>query len=146
MLDTVIQDGVAADDVVPYLMRAIAWMNLGRSTEALKDLGHPMLAASLDAAVLRGIVHADEGRWRDARENFTAAFGVVGTLPIDMQRRAVIAAVRADVEVEDYPAAERAFAEFENVGIPRNIEADVAVLSGRIAEGQGPSGGGTGRL
>ena len=35
----IIADGVPSDDAMPYLMRAMAWMELGRNVEAMKDLG-----------------------------------------------------------------------------------------------------------
>jgi tetratricopeptide (TPR) repeat protein len=137
VLDIMIGAGLPSDDAVPYLMRAMAWMKLGRNVEAMKDLSHPLLATSLDAAVLRGIVHANEGRWREARENFAAAAGVVPTLPIDMQRLAIAAATRTALESRDLQDAARNFAEFETVGVPPEMEGDVAVLAGRIAEGKG---------
>ncbi|WP_145911858.1 tetratricopeptide repeat protein [Blastochloris viridis] len=137
VLDTLIGDSGPSDDAMPYLLRAMAWMNLGRNAEAMKDLAHPLLATSLDAAVLRGIVHTNEGRWREARENFAAAAGIVATLPIDMQRQAVAAATRAAVELRDFEGAARTYSEFETVGIPRELEGEVAVLAGRIAEGKG---------
>ncbi|BBF91853.1 tetratricopeptide repeat protein [Blastochloris tepida] len=137
VLDTIIGDGVPSDDAVPYLMRSMAWMELGRNAEAMKDLAHPLLATSLDAAALRGIVHVHEGRWREARENFAAAAGVVGTLPIDMQRRMVLAATRAALEMGDFREAARVFAEFETIGVPDELAAEVAVLAGRIAEHDG---------
>ncbi|NJL08503.1 MAG: hypothetical protein HC900_09745 [Methylacidiphilales bacterium] len=137
VLDTIIGDGVPSDDAIPYLMRSMAWMELGRNAEAMKDLAHPLLATSLDAAALRGIVHANEGRWREARENFAAAAGVVSTLPIDMQRKAVLAATRALLELREFKEAARTFAEFETIGVPDELAAEVAVVSGRIEEHEG---------
>lgn len=140
VLDTIIADGVPSDDAVPYLMRSMAWMELGRNAEAMKDLAHPLLATSLDAAAIRGIVHANEDRWREARENFAAAAGVAGTLPIDMQRKMVLAATRTALEMRDSKEAARVFSEFETIGVPDELAAEVAVLAGRIAESEGKMG------
>lgn len=134
VIDAIVADGHLSDDPTPYLMRALAHFDLGHYAEALKDLSHPLLAASLDAAILRGMVHAAEGRWREARENFVASAGVVSSLPIDVQRKAAMAAMRAALEVRDAPDAARLLSEFETLGVPTEMEADVALIAGRLAE------------
>jgi hypothetical protein len=61
----------------------------------------------------------------------------MGTLPLDVQRMMLKDIVRAAVEVGDIAGAVRQMREFEAVGIPHELEPQISVLAGRIAEGLG---------
>jgi tetratricopeptide (TPR) repeat protein len=125
------------DDPTGLVLRAIANIMLGRPEGALKDLGHPLAGNQYDAPLWRAMVHARQGKWNDAREGFRAAAMSVGTLPLDVQRMMLKEMVRSAIEVGDITGAVNEMHEFEAAGIPREFEAALSVLSGRIAEGLG---------
>jgi hypothetical protein len=70
-----------------------------------------------------------------AREGFRNVAAVIGTLPIELQRLALQKALLAFIEVRDFAAAEALLNEFETIGVPRDIEAQLKLLGGRLAEG-----------
>jgi thioredoxin-like negative regulator of GroEL len=119
------------------VLRAIANIMMGRLDPALKDLGHPLVGNQHDAPLWRALIYARQGKWNDAREGFRAVGAAIGTLPIDMQRMILKDIVRASIEVGDITGAVAQMHEIEAVGIPRELEASLSVLSGRIAEGLG---------
>ena len=125
------------DDPTALVLRAVANIMMGRLDPALKDLGHPFVGNQHDAPLWRALVHARQGKWSDAREGFRAAGAAMGTLPLDVQRMMLKDMVRASIEVGDITGAVSRMHEFEAVGIPRELEPSLSVLSGRIAEGLG---------
>jgi tetratricopeptide (TPR) repeat protein len=138
VLDVALADSPpTAEDSTPLVLRAIANIMIGRLDAALKDLTHPLVGNQHDAPLWRAVVYARQGKWSEAREGFSAAGLAMGTLPLDVQRMMLTDIVRAAVEVGDIAGAVRQMREFEAVGIPRELEAQLSVLSGRIAEGLG---------
>jgi tetratricopeptide (TPR) repeat protein len=138
VLDVALADSPpTAEDSTPLVLRAIANIMIGRLDAALKDLAHPLVGNQHDAPLWRAVVYARQGKWSEAREGFSAAGLAMGTLPLDVQRMMLMDIVRAAVEVGDVAGAVRQMREFEAVGVPRELEAPLSVLSGRIAEGLG---------
>jgi len=138
VLDVTLADSPpTAEDSTPLVLRAIASIMIGRLDGALKDLAHPLVGNQHDAPLWRAVIFARQGKWSEAREGFSAAGLAMGTLPLDVQRMMLTDIVRAAVEVGDIAGAVRQMREFEAVGVPRELEAQISVLSGRIAEGLG---------
>jgi hypothetical protein len=59
------------------------------------------------------------------------------TLPLEFQRVMLQDIVRASIEVGDVTTAASRLSEFETIGVPRELEPSISVLSGRLAESLG---------
>jgi hypothetical protein len=120
-----------------HLLRGLSELMIGRPAKALNDLSHTELADSHDAALLRTIAHVELSAWPEARESFRAGAMSLRFLPADLQRRILLSALRAAVEVRDFAEANRLMIELEATEVPEDMAAQYAVLAGRIAEGLG---------
>ena len=118
-------------------LRAITNIMLDRPAQALRDLGNPNIGNQYDAPLWRALAHARQGKWIEAREGFKNVETTLGTLPVELQRIALRDSVRAALEVRDIGAAANQLNEFEMLGVPRELEPSISVLSGRLAEGLG---------
>jgi tetratricopeptide (TPR) repeat protein len=130
-------DKPTADDPGVIVLRAVANMMLGRVDTTLKDLANPLVGKQNDATLWRALAQARQGRWAEARDAFRQLEGALGALPLELQRIAVADALRATIEVGDFPAAVNRLNDFEVIGVPRDLEALIAVLAGRLAEALG---------
>ncbi len=90
-----------------------------------------------DAPLWRALAHARQGKWAEAREGFKNVETTLGTLPIELQRLALKDSVRAAIEVSDFDGAADQLNDFETLGLPRELEPTISVLTGRLAEGLG---------
>jgi len=125
------------DDSTGLVMRAVANVMLGRSDAALRDLSNPLVGNQHDAPLWRALAFAKQGKWAEAREGFRHVEVAMGTLPIELQRLALKEAVRASIEARDFAGAAGQLNEFETLGVPKDLEATISVLAGRLAEGLG---------
>jgi tetratricopeptide (TPR) repeat protein len=138
VLDTVIADDrPTADDPAPLVMRAIANIMLNRPDIALKDLANPVVGNQNDAQLWRALVHAQGGKWAQARDAFRNVEGALSALPLELQRVALKEALRAAIEVGDFPNATDRLNDFATIGISPEFAPLVSVLAGRLAEGVG---------
>ena len=119
------------------VLRAIANIMIGRPDAALKDLSNPFVGNQHDAPLWRALAYARLGKWAEAREGFRNAEAAMTTLPLEMQRTMLKDMVRASLEVGDVTGAAGQLNEFEMIGVPRELEPAIAVLTGRLAEGLG---------
>jgi tetratricopeptide (TPR) repeat protein len=126
-----------AEDSTGLVMRAIANIMLGRSEDAFRDLGSPLVGNQYNGPVWRAFAQARQGKWAEAREAFRNAGQSIGSLPLELQRLVLKESVRSAIEVRDFAGAQTLLAEFDALGTPPEIEPSLAVLSGRIAEGLG---------
>jgi len=126
-----------AEDTSGLIMRAVANLMLRRADEALKDLANPLIGNQHDAQLWRAMAYTEQGRWAEAREAFVGLDASIGTLPLELQRIVLRVAVRTSIEAGDYGAAADELNEFDQVGIPSDTEASIAVLRGRLAEALG---------
>jgi hypothetical protein len=110
---------------------------LGRIDSALKDLANPLVGNQNDAPLWRALAHARQGKWVEARDAFRLVEGALGALPLELQRIAMKDALRASIEVGDFPGAIGRLNDFKTVGVPHELEAPVAVLTGRLAQSTG---------
>jgi tetratricopeptide (TPR) repeat protein len=135
VLDVAIADNPpTAEDSSPAVLHAIANVMLGRPDAALKDLANPVVGDQHDAPLWRAFANARLGKWAEARETFRNVEAAMGTLPLELQRAIMKEMIRAFIEVGDVTGAARQMNDFELVGVPREYEPALAVLSGRLAE------------
>lgn len=138
VLDTTIADErPTAADPSPLVLRSIANIMLSRFDAALKDLGDPAVGNQNDAQLWRALVAARQGRWAEAREQFRYVEAAIGSLPLELQQYTLLAALRASIEVGDFTGAANRLNDFQTIGVSPDIEPDVTVLTGRLAEGVG---------
>ena len=138
VLDVALADNPpSAEDPTPAVLRAVANIMIGRADAALKDLSNPFVGNQYDAPLWRALALARLGKWAEAREGFRESEASLATLPLEMQRVMLKDAIRAFIEVGDVTGAVGQLNEFEMVGVPRELEPAISVLSGRVAEGLG---------
>jgi hypothetical protein len=133
------EETLAGDDAGFALLHALAELDLARPEDALRDLAKPALAAMPEAALLRASALARTARFAEAREQFAAGEAGLISLPIELQRTALLDGLRAAIEVSDFAEASRIRNEFETVGVAKDQEVMLAMLSARLAEGVGKS-------
>jgi tetratricopeptide (TPR) repeat protein len=132
-------DHPSTEDSSGLVMRAVAKVMMGRAEEGLADLSSPLIGDNHDAQLWRGLALARLGRWGEAAENFKRMEATVTTLPIELQRHVLLAAVRASIETRDFGVAADKLNDFDTLGVPKDLESRIAVLTGRLDEGLGRS-------
>lgn len=125
------------EDPTALVVRAVASILMGHPERGLKDLSSPAIGSNYDAQLWRAMVSVRQGKWADAREKFKSAEFSITSLPIDLQRIVIADALRASLEVKDYPGAAKRASELEVIGVGPEQTASVEVLRGRLAEGLG---------
>ena len=119
------------------VLRGICHLMLGREDQTLKDLASSVVGNRHDAQLWRGIALSRLGRFAEAREALKTVQAASAGLPIELQRLAVVEAVRSAAEVKDYAEAARHLNDFDSLGVPQELKPTLFVLSGRVAEGLG---------
>jgi tetratricopeptide (TPR) repeat protein len=138
VLDVAIADQPATlENPSAVVLRAVCNIMIGRADMGLKDLANPFVGNQHDAPLWRALAYAKLGKWAEAREGFRNMESAIGTLPLELQRGVMKEMVRASVEVGDITGATALLNEFEAIGIPRELEPLIALLTGRINEGLG---------
>jgi hypothetical protein len=125
------------EETVARMLHAIANILMGHPAQGQKDLSNPAIGNHYDAQLWKALAEAGQGKWADAREKFKNAGFAVSSLPIELQRRIIVEAMRASLEVGDYSGASKRGSELEAIGIPAELKPAVAVLRGRLAEALG---------
>ena len=126
-----------AEDPAALIVHALGNILMGRPERGLKDLASPVIGSNYDSQLWKAMASAHQGKWADAREKFKSTEFAVASLPIDLQRIVIVDAMRASLEVKDYPGAAQHASELEVIGLLPEQVAAVAVLRGRLAEGLG---------
>jgi tetratricopeptide (TPR) repeat protein len=140
VLDVALADEhAAARDASANVLRAITEVMMNRPDEALKDLANPAVGDQHDAPLWRALAYARQGKWAQAREGFKRAEAAVATLPIELQRMALMDEIRAAIEVGDFAGAADDLNDFETIGVPPEMQPAISVLIGRLSEGLGRS-------
>ncbi len=138
VLDFTLSQERGADDVTGTVLSAVTNVMMDRPAAALKELGNPQIGNQLDAPVWRAMAYARQGQWAEAHKRFKQIDSTaLGVLPIELQRLALRAALRAAIEVGDFDDASGVLAELKTAGVPPALAPSVAVLVGRIDEGLG---------
>ena len=130
-------DQRGADDVTGSVLKAVADVMLDRPEEALKELSNPQIGDQQDAPIWRAFAYARQGKWPEAHAGFKAVRSVMGAMPIELQRKAMLDAMRSAIEVNDFAGAKQVVNEFETVGVPPSLAPSIAVLSGRLYQSLG---------
>ena len=126
-----------AEDPAVLIVHAVANILMGRPERGLKNLASPLIGTNYDSLLWKAMASARQGKWPDAREKFKSAEFAITSLPVDLQRIVVADAMRASVEVKDYPGAAKRASELDVIGTSPDQTAAVMVLRGRLAEGLG---------
>jgi tetratricopeptide (TPR) repeat protein len=141
VLDVALVDSPpTADSCSQLVLHAIASIMLGRPELALKDLGNPLVGNQFDAPLWRAVALARQGKWSDARDGFRNVEAALGALPLELQRSVLKEMARSALEVGDVTGAVAGLRDMELVGVPREMEPALSVLTGRLAESRGHVG------
>jgi tetratricopeptide (TPR) repeat protein len=127
----------ASEDISANVLRAVAEVMMDRPDDALKDLANPAIGDQHDAPLWRALAFADQGKWGQARDSFKRVEAAIATLPVELQRAALKCEMRAAIEVGDFASAAENLNDIETIGVPREMQPEMAVLIGRLAEGMG---------
>lgn len=127
----------SAENPAALVLRAICNIMIDRPEQAYKELVNPLVGDQLDAPLWRAFALARLGRWSEANRGFRDSEGALQGLPLELQRVAIKEALRTAIEAKDYNAASRGLNDFETVGLPREMQPEVQVLMGRLAQGLG---------
>jgi tetratricopeptide (TPR) repeat protein len=125
------------DDVTGSVLSAVANLMLDRPEQALVELDKPRVAGQLDAPVWRAIAYSRQGKWAEAHAAFAHVEIAVAALPIQLQRMAMLEALRSAVEVRDFHNAAQIANACDGIGMPGDLHPRFEVLIGRIDEGLG---------
>lgn len=119
------------------IVRGLANILGGFPERGLKDLAHPSVSAGYDSRLWKAIGLARTGKWAEARELFKGVDFAIGALPIDLQRIAILDALRASLEVRDYAGVTARLNELDIVGVAPDRQGYLALLRGRMAQALG---------
>jgi tetratricopeptide (TPR) repeat protein len=134
---TLADERPTAEDTAALVLHAIVNIMLDRADGGLKDLANPLVGNQNDAQLWRAIAHARQGKWAEAVNGFRQVEMAMATLPIEMQQRTLKDFLHALIEIGDFSTAANKLNDFEAIGVPREMDAEVSVLTGRVAEGLG---------
>jgi hypothetical protein len=125
------------DDSNLMIIRALASILAGQAEQGLKDLASPVVGTGYDSRLWRAMAHARLGKWGEARELFKGVDYALGALPLELQRIALVDALRAALEVRDYSGVSSRLNELEIIGIAPEQHGYLALLRGRMAQALG---------
>jgi tetratricopeptide (TPR) repeat protein len=126
-----------SEDPAALIVHSVANILVGRPERGLKDLANPAIGTNYDSQLWKAMASARQGKWADAREKFKSADFSITSLPIELQRIVIADAMRASIEVKDYPGAAKRASELGVIGVPAELKPAISVLRGRLAEGLG---------
>ncbi|MDB5654312.1 MAG: tetratricopeptide 4 protein, partial [Tardiphaga sp.] len=125
------------ENPVALIVHAVASTLMGRPEQTLKDIANPVLGPGYDAELWKALAYSKQDKWVLAREKFKNAELAISSLPADLQRIALIQALRASLEVKDFAGASARGSELETLGIPPGLKPQVLLLSGWLDEALG---------
>ncbi|MET0220219.1 MAG: tetratricopeptide repeat protein [Tardiphaga sp.] len=138
MADLAISDSKAGEENPSALIvHAVASAMMGRPAQTLKDIANPVLGPGYDSELWKAMAYAKQEKWVEARERFKNAELNMASLPPDLQRTALLLALRAALEVKDYAGASGRGSELEVVGITPELKPAATMLSGWLDEALG---------
>jgi tetratricopeptide (TPR) repeat protein len=132
-------DKQASENASAIVLRAIAEVMMERPDDALHDLADPAVGDQHDAPLWRALAFSQQGQWARARQGFKTVEAAVATLPVELQRVALLDEMRAAIEVGDFDGAAAVLNDFQTIGVPHDMQPMLAVLMGRLDEGMGRS-------
>jgi hypothetical protein len=126
-----------SEDANILIVHALASILAGTPEQGLKDLANPAVGSGYDSRLWRAMAHARLGKWDKARELFKGVDFALGALPLELQRIALIDALRASLEVRDYAGVSSRLNELDIVGVAPDQQGYLALLRGRMAQALG---------
>jgi hypothetical protein len=136
VLDVMLADQRPAnEEASAMVLRAIAELMMNRPEDTLRDLANPIVGDQHDAPLWRALAYAQQGKWALARQDFKSVEASIATLPIELQRQALMEEMRAAIEVGDFGGANDDLNDLETIGVPHEMRPAMSVLIGRLAEG-----------
>jgi len=135
----VMESELKAEDLTRRLRitRAIADTLAARPAEALAILDSPGIGQDVDALFWRTMARTDSGDFKGARHDAIEAASVVEAYPLWARNKFYFSAVRAAVEADDLPLAERFLDLVQTKGLGAEDASLYHLLAGRIDEGRG---------
>ncbi len=124
-------------DPVALIVHSVASTLMGRPELALQDLASTAIGTKYDPQLWKALAEARLGKWAEAREKFKNTESAITSLPIDLQRIVILAAMRAAIEVRDYSGAAKRDSDLQIIGLSPEQAPAAAVLRGRLAEALG---------
>jgi tetratricopeptide (TPR) repeat protein len=138
VLDLALADAKpGAEDPAVLVVHSVASTLMGRPERGLKDLANAAIGTNYDSQLWKAVANARLGKWAEAREKFKSVEFAITSLPIELQRIVIVDAMRASLEVRDYPGAAKRATELEVIGPPPELKPAISVLRGRLAEALG---------
>lgn len=138
VIDAFVADQPAAsEDSNLLILHALASILAGTPEQGLKDLASPAVGSGYDSRLWRAMAHARLGKWDKARELFKGVDFALGALPLELQRIAVMDALRASLEARDYAGVSSRLNELEIIGVAPEHQGHLALLRGRMAQALG---------
>jgi tetratricopeptide (TPR) repeat protein len=125
------------DESITLMIHAVASILIDRPAQGLRDIANPVIGSNYDSQMWQALALARQQKWADAREKFKNVEFAIASLPLDLQRIVTADAMRASLEVKDYAGAAKRRAELDVIGVPAEMQPEVAVLRGRLAEALG---------
>ncbi|MEA2883962.1 MAG: hypothetical protein QOH32_3218, partial [Bradyrhizobium sp.] len=125
------------EDFSALIVHAVASTLMGRPEQGLKDLSLPAIGSNYDSQLWKALAFARQGKWTEAREKFKNVEFAIASLPLELQRVVLIDAVRACLEVKDFSGAASRSNDLDVIGVPSELEPQLSVLRGRLAEALG---------
>lgn len=119
------------------LTAAIADVLAYRPKDALAILGSDGYNDQIDALMWRAIARVDSFDYANARADALAAEPVAASYPVWLQERFYFAAIRAAVETNDIPTAQRLLKKIDYTKLSPEDVSLYQLMQGRIAEGTG---------
>lgn len=124
-------------DPVFNAMRGVANLMMYRLAQARKDLNVRGLNDDLDIALWRGLLHARDGRWRDAQKSFLRGASALRKYPDDIRTMFKLATARAALGVNDIGAARFNLDSLPESSKTPAVMAEANVLQGRLLQALG---------
>jgi tetratricopeptide (TPR) repeat protein len=141
VLDLVVADAKpGSEDPVALMVHSVASTLMGRPSQALIELASPAIGSNYDSQLWKALAYARDGKWGEAREKFKKVEFAITSLPLELQRILVMEALRASLEVRDYPGATKYSSDLDVIGLSSAMKGEMAVLRGRLAEALGHDG------
>src|SRR6202043_4282922 len=104
------------EDPAVLVVHSVASTLMGRPERGMKDLANPAIGTNYDSQLWKAMANARLGKWAEAREKFKSVEFAITSLPIELQRIVIVDAMRASLEVRDYPGAAKRATEIEAIG------------------------------
>ena len=130
-------DQGAESDPAINILRGAASVSMGYLTDAEKDLNVHALAHDADAALWRGLLHAQQQNWSDAVKNFKDGQSVVSEYPSEIQGQFQLANAKSAIELRKLAVAADVLDSLSKVKLADHQFGENQLLRGRYLDAIG---------